>query len=267
MHNLSVTIDLIIDLGWDTIWNLLVCWLINRAKEARMEIGSEKWKRLIIDGAGHFGVHINRDQAQQLALHAALMLKWNRTTNLTAITDSMEVAVKHFLDSIITGPLISPGTAVLDIGSGAGFPGIPLKIVIPSLQVTLIDASRKKISFLKHAIRTLNLENIEARHIRAEDFAKKPAAANCFDVITSRALSSIKDFVLMAAPLLAKDGAIIALKGPDLQQEIEDLQLQTDAHTGLLRIGDVQYSLKVETFTLPYLESQRSIIILKKVYF
>ncbi len=229
-----------------------------------MEIGSEKWKRLIIDGAGHFGVRINRDQAQQLALHAALMLKWNRTTNLTAITDSMDVAVKHFLDSIIMGPLISTGATVLDIGSGAGFPGIPLKIVIPSLQVTLIDASRKKISFLKHAIRTLNFENIEAHHVRAEDFAKKPAA-NRFDVITSRALSSIKDFVLMAAPLLAKDGVIIALKGPDLQQQIEVLQQQADTHTGLLNIGNVQYSLKVETYTLPYLELQRSIIIFKQV--
>lgn len=230
-----------------------------------MEIGSEKWKRLIIDGAGHFGVRITRDQAQQLALHAALMLKWNRTANLTAITDSMDVAVKHFLDSIIMGPLIATGATVLDIGSGAGFPGIPLKIVIPSLQVTLIDASRKKISFLKHAIRTLNFENIEAHHVRAEDFAKKPAAANCFDVVTSRALSSIKDLVLTAAPLLAKDGAIIALKGPGLQQEIEALQQQTDTHTGLLRVGNVQYSLKVKTYTLPYLETQRSIIIFKKV--
>lgn len=231
----------------------------------RMEIGSEKWKRLIIDGAGYFGVRINRDQAQQLAFHAALMLKWNRTTNLTAITDAMEVAVKHFLDSIITSPLISSGATVLDVGSGAGFPGIPLKIVIPSLQVTLIDASRKKISFLKHAIRALNFKNIEAHHVRAEDFAKKHAAANRFDVITSRALSSIKDFVLMAAPLLAKDGAIIALKGPDVRQEIEVLQRQTDTPAGLLRIGNVQYFLKVETYTLPYLESQRSIIIFKKV--
>jgi len=232
-----------------------------KTKEARMEIGSEKWKRLIIDGAGHFGVRINRDQAQQFALHADLMLKWNRTSNLTAITDSVDVAVKHFLDSIITGPLISLGATVLDIGSGAGFPGIPLKIMIPSLQVTLIDASRKKISFLKHVIRTLNLENIEAHHVRAEDFAKKPAAANRFDVVTSRALTSIKDFVLMAAPLLAKDGVIIALKGPDLQQEIEAFQLQTNTHTGLLRIGNVQYSLKLETCTLPYLELHRSIII------
>lgn len=238
---------------------------MKRVKEARMEIGSERWKRLIIEGAKHFDVYVTRDQAQQLALHAALMLKWNRTTNLTAITDSMDVAVKHFLDSIITGPLISSGATVLDIGSGAGFPGIPLKIVIPSLQVTLIDASRKKISFLKHAIRTLNLENIEARHVRAEDFAKKPAVANCFDVITSRALLSIKDFVLTAAPLLANDGAIMALKGPGLQQEIEALRAQIDTHTGLLKIGNVLYSLRVETYTLPYLESQRSLIIFKKV--
>ncbi len=238
---------------------------IRPATGKRMEIGSEKWKRLIIDGARHFGVCINRNQARQLALHAALMLQWNRTTNLTAITDSMDVAVKHFLDSIITGPMISPAATMLDIGSGAGFPGIPLKIMIPSLQVTLIDASRKKVSFLKHAIRTLNLENIEARQVRAEKFAKEPAVANRFDVITSRALSSIKDFVLMAAPLLAKDGAIMALKGPDLQQEIEGLRAQTDTHTGLLSIGNVQYSLKVEIYTLPYLELQRSIIIFRKI--
>ncbi len=252
---------------YKTCWNLLVSWLMNRAKEERMEIGSEKWKQLIIDGAKDFDMRLSRNQARQFAVHAGLLLKWSRKTNITAITDPLDVAVKHFLDSLIPGSLISPEATMLDIGSGAGFPGIPLKIMIPLLQVTLIDASRKKISFLKHAIRTLNLENIEARHVRAEKFAKEPAAANCFDVITSRALSSIKDFVLMAAPLLAKDGAIMALKGPDLQQEIEGLHLQIDTHTGLLRIGNVQYSLKVETYTLPYLESQRSIIIFRKVYF
>lgn len=238
---------------------------MRRATGESMEIGSEKWKQLIIDGAKDFDMRLSRNQARQFAVHAGLLLKWSRKTNITAITDPLDVAVKHFLDSLIPGSLISPGATMLDIGSGAGFPGIPLKIVIPSLQVTLIDASRKKISFLKHAIRTLNFENIEARHVRAEDFAKEPAAANCFDVIISRALSSIDDFVLMATPLLAKNGAIMALKGPGLQQEIEALRVQTDTHTGLLRIGNVQYSLKVETYTLPYLESQRSLIIFRKV--
>ena len=146
-------------------------------------------------------------------------------------------------------------------GPGGGFPGFCLKVANPKLDIVMIDSAKKKVNFLKHVIRTLNFENIEAHHARAEDFAKKSAAASRFDIITSRALSSIKDFVLMAAPLLAKNGAIIALKGPDLQQEIEGLHLQTDTHTGLLRIGNVQYSIKVEAFTLPHLELQRSIII------
>ena len=102
---------------------------------------------------------------------------------------------------------------MLDIGSGGGFPGIPLKVLRPKLSVTLIDASRKKVSFLKHVIRTLKLDNIDAFHIRAEDLAAHPSYLNRFDVIISRALSSLEHFVRLAVPLLAKWGIIIAMRG------------------------------------------------------
>ena len=125
-----------------------------------MEIGSEKWKNIIKDGAKTMEIHIDQEQVDQCALHAVELMKWNQKTNLTTITDPLEVAVKHFLDSMAPAPLISQSSKMLDIGSGGGFPGIPLKILIPSLSVTLIDASRKKVSFLSYLIRTLKLKLI-----------------------------------------------------------------------------------------------------------
>jgi len=227
-----------------------------------MEIGSEEWQQLIIDGAQSFEININKSKTEQFAVHAAELMKWNRKINLTTITRPKDVAVKHFLESSIPSLLIAPGAKILDIGSGGGFPGIPLKILMPSLSLMLIDASRKKVSFLKHVIRTLKLENIEARHERAEELAKKQAAANSFDVIISRALASIENLVLMAAPLLAKDGVIIAMKGVKPFQEIEAARKQVDNNNVLLDIGNIRYSLYLKQYTLPYQKSQRSIIII-----
>jgi len=227
-----------------------------------MEIGSVEWQQLIIDGAQSFEINIDPSKVEQFAVHAAELLKWNRKISLTAITRPKDVALKHFLDSCIPSLLIAPGAKILDIGSGGGFPGIPLKILMPSLSVMLIDASRKKVSFVKHVIRTLKLENIESCHVRAEELAKKQAAANSFDVIISRALTSIESLVLMAAPLLAKDGVIIAMKGVKPFQEIEAARKQVDNNNVLLDIGNIRYSLYLKQYTLPYQKSQRSIIII-----
>jgi len=228
-----------------------------------MEIGSEKWKQLIINAALQFDIHIDLNQAEMFAVHAELLLEWNRKTNLTAVTDPMGVAVKHFVDSLIPGKQVLPDTTMLDIGSGAGFPGIPLKILLPSLRVTLIDATRKKVSFLKHVIRTLKLDNIEARHMRAEDLSNQRNGSDGFDIIMSRALSSLENFVSMAAPLLAKDGVILALKGSEFKEDIELLNPRNGGCADRLVIGNIEFDLTVETYSLPFLESQRSIIILK----
>ena len=140
-----------------------------------MEIGSKEWSRLIIEGAGAFGIDLKHHHTDQYAIHARDLVQWTKKINITSITDPFEIAVKHFLDSIAPAPLIPPGAALLDVGSGGGFPGIPLKVLIPSLTVTLVDASRKKVSFLKHVIRTLALDNINAIHYRAEDLAAEIA--------------------------------------------------------------------------------------------
>ncbi len=225
-----------------------------------MEIGSEKWKNLIREGAAKLFSSDLRPQTSHLnlfALHAVELLKWNQKINLTAITDPEEIAVKHFTDSIAPVPLIPhDASSLLDIGSGGGFPGIPVKVMLPSLSVTLIDSSRKKVSFQKHIIRTLRLENTEAIHTRAEELAGNSLFSNAFDVVICRAFSAVDKFVLTALPFLAKDGVIIALKGKISDSEAEAVR-------SLPQIDKEACSVTVQKYTLPYIEAERSVFCLK----
>ncbi|MBN1932011.1 MAG: 16S rRNA (guanine(527)-N(7))-methyltransferase RsmG [Desulfobacterales bacterium] len=210
-------------------------------------------------------IDIEKEKVDQLAIYALELSRWNQKVNLTAITDPVEIAVKHFLDSIAPEPFIPPSALMLDIGSGSGFPGIPLKILLPSLSVTLIDASRKKASFLSHIIRNLKLQDIQAFHMRAEDLARKRALVKGYDVIICRALSSLKTFIVMASPLLAKDGMIVALKGNDVKKEIASLSLLTDGKSCQLKIGNYKFFLELKAYTLPHLELERYLVILKLI--
>jgi len=231
-----------------------------------MQIGSKKWQNLIYEGAKKLDIQIDKPKIEKFAIHAIELMKWNQKTNLTAITDPFEVAVKHFLDSIVPVKIIPLNASLLDIGSGGGFPGIPLKICLPSLSVTLIDASRKKVSFLKHIIRILELKNIDALHIRAEDFADKPDVAKTFNVIISRALSSMTSFAMTALPFLKKEGVIIAMRG---NVSIDDIQLLRSSvkkkHAILMDEDTEVFELNVKRYSLPYLKSDRSMVSLKKV--
>jgi 16S rRNA (guanine527-N7)-methyltransferase len=213
-----------------------------------MKIGSDEWSELIIDGARAFDLDLERHHTDLFAVHAQELLHWNQTINLTAITDPFEIALKHFVDSLAPAGLISSRATLLDIGSGGGFPGIPLKVAIPNLSLTVIDASRKKINFLKHVIRTLDLEDIIALHIRAEDLADDPAYRKHFDVITSRALTDLNSFIRQARPLLAAKGQMIALKGKMDQPEVET----GDAYTPIAK-----------TYLLPFTQTKRSIFIIR----
>ena len=214
-----------------------------------MNIGSEQWKKLVEKGAGNLNIHIDRKITDQFTIHATELIKWNQTINLTAITDPLEVGVKHFLDSIAPARVMPLSGRMLDIGSGGGFPGIPLKILVPSLSVTLIDDSRKKVSFLKHIIRNMKLIEIDARQIRAEELAKEKSAKNCFDVIICRAFSRLDKILTKALPLLAKGGIIIAMKGKISESEIES-------------VGKNNLSLVVEKYKLPFLELERTLVII-----
>lgn len=223
----------------------------------KIEIGTKDWEDLIIRGAKLFDIRIGSKEAGLFSIHACELLKWNMKTNLTAITDPFEVAVKHFLDSLAPARAIPPGSSMLDIGSGGGFPGIPLKVVLPSLSVTLVDSSRKKISFLKHVIRTMGLDGIDAFQARAEELPEKTER---FDVVICRAFSSLDKFIGMAFPLLAEKGIMIAMKG---KQEIDE----TGSAHGALRekraAAEMRYNTEVIKYSLPYDDSERTMIIMK----
>ena len=230
-----------------------------------MQIGSKEWSDLIIEGAAALGLDLNPGQTRQFAVHAAELVRWNQKINITAITDPCQVALKHFLDSLPAARSIPENAAVLDMGSGGGFPGLPLKVIRPCLSMTLIDASRKKVSFLKHIIRTLKLDKIEALHIRAEDLANDPLYRNRFDVVISRAVSSLDALRRLAWPLLIDSGVVMALKGDIANGELNELQGRALGDGDCGEAVNRQFSMSIEKYQLPFLDSNRSIIVLRKL--
>ncbi len=188
-----------------------------------MTWNGKEWDCLLEKAALECGIPLTALQLNQCNAHAELLYRWNQKTNLTTITDPLDMVVKHFIDSMLSGRMLTDGERVIDIGSGGGFPGVPLKILNPSLHITLIDAVRKKVSFLKEVIRTLHLGEIEALHERAEALARKSDHHQRYDVAISRAFSSLNTIIPMALPLLKKNGRIIAMKGRNVGEEIDDL--------------------------------------------
>jgi 16S rRNA (guanine527-N7)-methyltransferase len=215
---------------------------------------SPQWAHIVDEGARAMNMRLERSQIAGFAIHAKELVAWNRSINLTAITDPVEIAVKHFLDTLPLSPLLPPGSLLLDIGSGGGFPGIPLKILRPDVRVMLIDATRKKVSFQKHIISTLALEGIEARHVRAEDLkgGLEDESRPC-DVIVSKAVSKLDRFIDQAMPLLRRPGMVIAMKGKSVEAELKAASPKIEAQG--LRVT-------VKKYRLPYLDIERSLIVL-----
>jgi len=230
-----------------------------------MEIGSSEWKNVIVEGAGRLGISVRSHQADLFAVHALMLDKWNQKINLSAIHSPLDMAVKHYLDAIAPLHFVRQGRHVLDVGSGAGFPGIPLKVMIPSLHVTLVDATRKKVSFLKHVIRELGLTDISAVHARVENLPE--ALEGSFDVIVSRAFSSLADIAEKSLPFLAPEGEIIAYKGRDAAVDIQQAAItQDNGSTIFVPEGNHSRRLQMQTltFTLPFLDLNRTLIILRR---
>lgn len=217
-----------------------------------MRIDSSQWRRAVIEGAAALVIEVTDDQARAMNSHARLLLEWNRTTNLTAITDPMEVAVKHYVDSLAAVLWIGEGVRILDAGSGGGFPGIPLNILRPELSVTLVDSVRKKVSFLKHAIRTIGLEGIEAVHGRLEALGESPRYRGTFDIVVCRAFSSLETFAERTADFLAPGGSLLALKGPQT-----DHPLETAGDGSTILLGGRSFTIQVNSYQLPLLNLQR----------
>jgi len=166
------------------------------------------------------GIRLPTAVLDQLEWLGAELLRWNRTHNLTAITDPDEVREKHLADSLTLLPLLGRVARLLDLGSGAGFPALPLKIACPELEVVAIDAVAKKIAFQRHVARALQLTGFTAIHGRAEDLSGSSVCAPGFDVVTARALGNLPLLGRLAAPCLTPGGRLIAMKGAEASAEL-----------------------------------------------
>lgn len=211
-------------------------------------------KELLKSGVAELGIAIKDKDAALFLKYLSELKEWNKKINLTAITNDRDIIIRHFLDSLTLIPFLPQQKTLLDIGSGAGFPGIPIKIVFPDLEVTLIDAVNKKVVFMKHIIRTLGLNQIEAIHARAEDEIVVKKIGSSFDVVTSRAFAELSKFLELALPYAKKGGLLLAMKGP---KGIEEAR-------GLGHINGVEY-IEAKEMQLPFSGVATTILSFKKL--
>jgi 16S rRNA (guanine527-N7)-methyltransferase len=221
-----------------------------------MEIGSDKWIDLVQDGACQLGLKISQAQVFLFAQHGRWLMEWNRKINLTTITDAAQVAVKHYLDAIAPIHHIPAQGNLLDIGTGGGFPGIPLKIMRPEQPMTLIDSVRKKVNFIKHVIRQLSLRDIEALHTRAETLSQQNSGQRRYPIVICRALADLNVAVRLAAPLLTPKGSIILYQGP---RDSADPNSRT---ADIFSLDGSTYRRTTITYTLPVFGDARRVTIL-----
>lgn len=204
----------------------------------------------------HMGIPLAAEKFEPLLWFLDELRRWNRRVNLTAITDPVEGVEKHLADSLTLCPLLDGRERMLDLGSGGGFPGIPLKIAMPGLQVVSVDAVQKKIAFQRHAARHLGFGDFQALHLRAEQLPEMEGYAGSFDVIVSRAFTSLSAFVALALPCLAPGGRVIAMKGAEGERELQDAQKDLE------RMGVV--CSEVRRLHLPVTGAVRTLIVLRR---
>lgn len=206
-----------------------------------------------------FGIELNEEQLYQFIKYYELLVEWNSFMNLTAITEFEDVCTKHFIDSISLCKAVdcTKEYHVIDIGTGAGFPGIPLKIVFPNLRITLLDSLGKRVNFLNTVITELGLQEIEAIHGRAEDFAKTGVLRETFDICVSRAVANLSILSEYCLPYVKVGGYFISYKSEKVTEEIQIAQ-------NAIQILGGEISDK-KVFLLPNSDIYRNLLMIKKV--
>ena len=203
------------------------------------------------------GEVLNVEQCEKFYKYMKLLLEWNQKINLTAITDEKEIITKHFIDSITISKYINDKDSVVDIGTGAGFPGIPLKIVKEELKVTLVDSLNKRIKFLDDAIEKIELKNIETIHARAEEFGQSKKHREHYDLAISRAVARLNILIEYLLPTVKVGGKCICMKGPDAREEIEGAKKAIELLGGQI--------CNIEEFNLPGTDIKRTIVAINKI--
>lgn len=200
---------------------------------------------------------IDNVSAEKFAVYMELLREWNEKINLTAITDEEGILVKHFFDSCSISEFLDNNSKIIDIGTGAGFPGLPLKIVNDTLNLTLVDSLNKRINFLNEVKNKLGLKNVETVHGRAEDVGIDNKYREKYDFAVSRAVAELRILVEYLLPLVKVGGKVIAMKGPNIDEEVENAKKAVK-----LLGGEIE---RIESFRLGNTDNERTVIIIKKI--
>ena len=199
---------------------------------------------------------INNNQLEMFYKYMQLLLKWNEKINLTAITDENEIILKHFVDSLTVLKYIKENDKIIDVGTGAGFPGIPIAIMMPNVKITLLDSLNKRINFLNEVIKELDLKNVETIHSRSEDCGKDMLYREKYDISIARAVANLSTLSEYLLPFVKIGGKMICMKGSEIEEELKNAQYAIKVLGGKIIAKD--------EFTLPESDIKRNIIIVKK---
>lgn len=214
---------------------------------------------ILKQGIEDFGIETNEKMLEDFEEYKELLVEWNQKMNLTGIEDEKEVFIKHFLDSVsaVTKGYIQNGMSLIDVGTGAGFPGMPLRICLPELKVTLLDSLNKRINFLQEVANKLSIEDIKFIHGRAEDFGKKEEYREQYDIATARAVAGLPVLMEFCVPFIKVGGYFVCLKGPNANLELEESKKA-------MEVLGVEYIEKID-IKLPEIDLNHNILIFKKV--
>lgn len=202
-------------------------------------------------------INLTNKQLNEFYTYMNLLIEWNKNINLTAITEPEEIIKKHFIDSLTISKNIQKDSSIIDVGTGAGFPGIPLKIVREDINVVLLDALNKRLNFLNEVVKENKLENIETVHFRAEEIGKNKKYREKYDIATSRAVAQLNILAEYLLPLVKVGGKCICMKGSYVEEELKNSKKAIN-----LLGGEIE---KIEEFILPDSDIKRNVIIIKKV--
>lgn len=217
----------------------------------------EKFKELMCSYGKMIDILFNDEQLNKFYNYMNLLLEWNEKINLTAITNPEEIVLKHFIDSLTINKYIERNKNIVDVGTGAGFPGIPLKIYRPDVKVTLVDSLNKRIIFLNEVIDNLKLSDIYTVHSRIEDFGKDKKYREKFDYVTARAVANLSVLSEYLIPITKVNGKCICMKGSEIEEEVDNSRNAINILGGKIE--------KIEKFYLPNTDISRNLVIINKI--
>ncbi|MFQ7119659.1 MAG: 16S rRNA (guanine(527)-N(7))-methyltransferase RsmG [Intestinibacter sp.] len=214
---------------------------------------------ILRQGIEDFGIEASDKMLADFQKYKEILVEWNQKMNLTGIEDEKEVFIKHFLDSIsaVSKGYIKNGMSLIDVGTGAGFPGMPLRISLPDLKVTLLDSLNKRINFLQEVANQIDIDDIEFIHGRAEDFGKDENYRECFDIATARAVAGLPALMEFCVPFVKVGGHFVCLKGPNANLELEESKKA-------MEVLGIEYIEKID-IKLPEIDLDHNILVFKKV--